>query len=186
MKKRGRQFLIKDLAIISLSIAIALVLVRTNVLADMLTSTKEMEILGSFLAGIFFTSIFTTAPAIVTLGEIARVNSVVLTAFYGALGATLGDLVIFRLVKDRFSGHLADLIKRKNSRKRVKFLMRLKFFKWITFLVGGLVLASPLPDELGISILQFSKIRQSFFIPFSLIFNFVGIFLIGTAASALL
>ncbi len=36
-----------------------------------LTSTKELEMLGSFIAGISFTLFFTAAPAVVTLGEIA-------------------------------------------------------------------------------------------------------------------
>src|SRR3990167_10972742 len=105
MDKRKKN-IIKDITIISLSIIVAVLLVRTQTLARVFTSTKEMEIIGSFIAGMFFTSIFTTAPAIVTLGEIAQANSVILTAFFGGLGAVVGDLIIFRFVRDRFSEHL--------------------------------------------------------------------------------
>ena len=63
-------------------------------------------------------------------------------------------------------------------------MAKLKFFRWLTFLVGGLIIASPLPDELGISILGFSKMKVSWFIAISLVFNFIGILLIGVVARA--
>ena len=98
MKKDSEKiFLLKDIAIIVLSIVVAVILVKTDALIKILTSTKELELLGSFIAGAFFTSIFTTAPAIVTLGEIAQANSLVVTALLGGAGAVVGDLIIFQL-----------------------------------------------------------------------------------------
>ena len=178
-------FLLQDIAIIVLSIVIAVILVETNVLIKILTSTQELELLGSFIAGMFFTSIFTTAPAIVTLGEIARANSILPTAFFGAMGAMVGDLIIFRFVRDRFSEHLMEIIKHQGAGKRIKLLLKLKIFRWLTFLAGGLIIASPFPDELGVSLLGFSKMRTSWFIPLSFTFNFIGILLIGLVVKAL-
>lgn len=177
--------LLVDFVIIALSVVIAVVLVKTHVLITILTSTKELEFLGSFIAGMFFTSAFTTAPAIVTLGEIARVDSLFLTAIVGALGAVVGDLIIFRFIRDRFSEHLMELLKHQAGAKRMKALFKIKMFRWITFLMGGLIIASPLPDELGISILGFSKMRMRSFVPISLSFNFLGILAIGLIARAL-
>lgn len=173
------------MTIIVISIIVALILVKTGVLIKILISTRELELLGSFIVGIFFTSIFTTAPAIVTLGEIARANSILPTAILGAMGAVVGDLIIFWFIRDRFSAHLMELVKHQGAGKRIKVLFKLKFFRWLTFLVGGLIIASPFPDELGISLLGFSKIRTSWFIPLSFIFNFIGILLIGWVANAL-
>lgn len=175
----------QDTTIIILSIIVAIILVKTDVLAKILTSTKELEILGSFVAGIFFTSVFTTVPAIVTLGEIARENSIVLTAFWGSMGAVIGDLIIFRFVQDRFSEHLTELLRHQGTGKRLKMLFKLKYFRWLTLLIGGLIIASPLPDELGISLLGFSKMRMSWFIVLSFTFNFIGILLISVVAKAL-
>ena len=177
--------LIKDLVIILLSIFIAVILVKTHVLTNILLSTKELELLGSFIAGMFFTSAFTTAPAIVTLGEIAKVNSVIQTALLGAMGAVLGDLIIFRFVRDKLSEDLMELTSHNNSAKRIKAILKIKFFRWITFLIGGLIIASPLPDELGIGLLGFSKMRAWRFVPFSFTFNFIGILLIGLIAKTL-
>ncbi len=175
----------RDVGIIALSIVIALMLVKTGVLAEILTSTRETKLIGTFIAGLFFTSVFTTAPALVTLGEIARANSVALTALVGALGATVGDLIIFRFVRDMASEHLAELLSHQKPSKRVKALLRLRMVRWLTFFAGGLILASPLPDELGIGLLGFSKMGTFWFIPLSLVSNFVGIFLVGLIAKTL-
>src|SRR3989344_3712212 len=125
-------FLLQDVAIIISSIFVAVILVKTEVLVGLLTSVKELEILGSFIAGMFFTSIFTTAPAIVALGEIANANSVLITALFGGMGALVGDLIIFKFIKDRLSEHLLELIKHQSGGKRLRVLFKLKYFRWLT------------------------------------------------------
>lgn len=181
---KSQSHLIQDLAIIFLSILVAIVLARTDILIDILTSSKELEFFGSFVAGIFFTFVFTVAPAAVTLGEIAQINSVFWTAFFGGFGAVIGDLVIFRFVRDRFSDDLKVLLTHNQRVQRLRFLFNFKFFRWLTIFLGGLIIASPLPDEIGISLLGFSKIKTRLFIPISFVFNFIGIYLIGLAARA--
>ncbi|HTW96666.1 MAG TPA: hypothetical protein VMD74_03375, partial [Candidatus Methylomirabilis sp.] len=79
--------LFRDLAIIVFSIAIGAMLIKTDVLANLFVSTRGMAIVGSFISGIFFVSIFTTVPATIALGEIARVNSLFVVALVGALGS---------------------------------------------------------------------------------------------------
>ena len=176
---------LQDMAIIVLSIFIAVILVKTKFLIGILTSTKELKLLGSFIAGMFFTSVFTTAPAIATLGEIARTNSAVLVAIFGAMGAVIGDLIIFRFIRDKLSEHLLELAKHQGAGKKFKVLLKLKYFRWLTFLMGGLIIASPFPDELGIGLLGFSKMRTQWFILLSFAFNFIGILLIGLVAKTL-
>lgn len=177
--------ILSDIGIVVMSVLIAVILARTDVLVKMLTSTRELEFLGSFIAGLFFTSIFTTAPAIATLGEIAQVNSLFWTATLGAAGAVVGDLIIFRFVKDRFSPHLMDLIQHPRGLRRLRAVFKQQSFRWLTFVIGGMIIASPLPDELGVSILGFSKLRLSWFVPVSFFFNFLGIVLIGLVARSL-
>ena len=174
----------RDLGVIALSVIVAIILVKTDVIVSILTRTQELEFIGSFFAGLFFTSIFTTAPAIVTLGEIAQEYSLLLTAIAGGLGAVVGDLIIFHFVRDRFADHLTDLIKTQGGGRRLLKVFRRRSSKWITFLVGGLIIASPLPDELGVTLLGFSKLKLEGFIIISFIFNTIGIVLIGLAARA--
>ncbi len=185
MKQNEAALILHDVGIIVLSIIIALILVKTDILVRILTSTQELELIGSFIAGMFFTTVFTTAPAIVTLGEIAQAQSVWLTALLGALGAVIGDLVIFMFVKDKLSSHLVELVHHQNMWKRARHLMRSRLVRFITFLAGGFVIASPLPDELGVSLLGLARIRASWFVTLSFIFNFIGIAIIGLTARAL-
>ncbi|MCC6934218.1 MAG: hypothetical protein IT406_00780 [Candidatus Yanofskybacteria bacterium] len=185
MAKRQAVSVVRDFATIALSILVAILLVRTHALADILTATKQIEVIGSFVAGIFFTSVFTVAPAVVVLGELARSNSLILVAVAGGLGAVVGDLIIFRFVRDRLSGHVLELLQQHGVGKRMRALFRLNYFRWFTFLLGGLIIASPLPDELGVSLLGFTRMRLPVFIPLSFTFNAVGIFLIGSLARAL-
>jgi hypothetical protein len=182
---KNKNYLIQDFIIIVASVIFAVILVKTGFLTKILTSTQELELFGSFIAGMFFTSVFTTAPAIVTLGEIAQVYSILPVAILGALGAVVGDLIILRFFRDRFSEHLMELIKHQGVGKRIRVLLHLKSFRWLTFFIGGLIIASPLPDELGISLLGFSKMKTLWFIPLSFTFNFIGILLIGLIAKAL-
>jgi len=176
--------LIQDLGLVAISVIVAVALVQTDALVGVLTSTRELEYLGSFLAGLFFTSIFTTAPAIVTLGELAQVNGIWATAFFGALGAVIGDLVIFRFIRDGLSEHVALLLGTAGKKRKAKRVFSFRIFRWLTFLVGGLIIASPFPDELGIGMLGLSKMRLAVFIPLSFVFNFLGILAIGSVATA--
>ena len=162
-----------------------MLLVRTNVLANLLASTGQFEIFGAFIAGAFFTSIFTTAPAIAALGEISLMQGILVTALFGALGSVVGDLIIFRFVRDRFSEHVSEILTHDSVWRRFHLLLRRRFFRWFTILVGGFILASPLPDELGVAVLGFSKMRMKYFVLLSFVFNFLGILLIGLIARSI-
>lgn len=177
--------LMQDFAIIALSVLIAVLFAATDVLTKILVSIQELKFLGSFIAGMFFTSVFTVAPAAVALGKISQANSMLQVAIFGAAGAMVGDLIIFRFVRNRLSEHLAELMKHRGTWKRILALFKLKSFRWLAFFIGGLIVASPLPDEVGISLMGFSKMRAWQFMPLSFVFNFIGILLIATAAKTL-
>lgn len=178
-------FLLHDIVLIGASIAVAVFLVRTDALGALLASAQDLELLGSFIAGLFFTSIFTTAPAIVALGGLALAHPLAQVALAGAAGATLGDFLIFRFIRDAFSVHILELVSHRHLGKRLGVLLHRRLFRWVSFFVGGLIIASPLPDELGIGLLGFSKMKTPWFIALSLTFNFIGILLIGVVARAL-
>jgi len=177
--------ILQDIALIVFSVLIAVLLVRTGVLASLLASIGEMEIFSAFIAGMFFTSLFTTAPAIAALGEISLLQGIFGTALLGAMGAVVGDLIIFRFMRDRFSEHLSEMLVHRSIWRRFHLLFKRRIFRWITFLIGGLILASPFPDELGVTVLGFSKMRVKYFVLLSFVFNFLGILAIGFVAQSL-
>ena len=182
-KQNGdRSYLLQDVAIVVISVLVAVLLVRTNTLANLLTSTEGMGFWGAFVAGMFFTSLFTTAPAMAALGEVSLLHGILYTAVFGALGSVVGDLIIFRFMRDRFSDHIAEMLTHQSIWRRLHLLFKRRVFRWGTLLVGGLILASPLPDELGITVLGFSKMRMGYFAELSFVFNFLGILVIGLVA----
>jgi hypothetical protein len=181
-KKKG---LIRDLIIIAFSIFIAILLAETGVLKNLITSTQQTRFLGSFVAGILFTSIFTTAPATVALGEIAQSGSVVAVAIIGGLGALIGDLIIFHFVRDRISQDFSYLVKISKSQKLVSFF-KPRIFSWLISLVGALIVASPFPDEIGLAMMGLTKMKTSLFMPLSFLLNSGGILIIGLVAKSLL
>ncbi len=162
---------------IILSIVVAVILVKTGTLKSLLTSAQEWEILGSFLAGIFFVSVFTVAPAAVLLVQIAQANSILIVAIFGSLGALVGDLIIFRFVRDSFSRSLLDFITRDNENKIVNFLRSLKFLRWLWPIIGALIIISPFPDEIGLLMLGISKVKTHEFAVLAFVLNFIGIFI---------
>ena len=62
----------RDLIIILLTVVLTIVLVRVGTLEQFFSFAEQQIFLGSFIAGIFFTSVFTLAPAAIALGEISK------------------------------------------------------------------------------------------------------------------
>ncbi len=176
--------LLQDIAIIVFSILIATILVKTNILLEIISSLGAFKLVGAFVAGMFFTSVFTTVPALATLGEIGLFQNPILVALIGGAGAVLGDLVIFHFVRDRFGEDLKEVFKTTHPDERFKKLVHLKFFRWFVFFIGGIIIASPLPDELGVSVLGFAQIQTRWFIPISFVFNTLGILVVVLAVRA--
>jgi hypothetical protein len=170
--------LMRDLGIILLGVIIALILVKTGALGTLLTSTLELKSIGSLIAGIFFVSVFTAAPATIVLAEIAKANSIIFVAFFGGLGAMVGDFIIFRFMRDRLSEDFMHLVK-KSGLERWGSIFKLKLFRWFLPLLGAVIIASPLPDELGLMMLGFSKIKTYPFFLLSFGLNFLGILFIA-------
>jgi len=177
-----RAHFIFDILFVAVSVVAAVWLAKSGILERNLTGRNFL--LQSFIAGLFFTSAFTTAPAIAALGIIAKASeSVLQVALIGALGALIGDLIIFRFIRDRLSEDIYFVLGKEG--KKVRHLFHIRLFRWLTFLFGGLIIASPLPDELGLALMGLSRTRASLLIPTSFIFNFTGILIISLIANAL-
>ena len=173
----------KDSAFLVLSVLLAIAIAELDLVEKFLTISGNIRIIGSFVAGLFFTSAFTTSPAIVLLGEISQIEPIFIVALVGAVGAVCGDLLIFSLFKNHVANDLNNILRLKKIHSRGLF--HKSIFRWLSVLIGGLIIASPLPDELGIAIMGCSKLKLKVFIPVSFAGNFVGITLIGYASRLL-
>ncbi len=171
-----------DIVIIMCSISIAILLTKNHVILALIGKSQELGHIGSFIAGILFTSIFTTPLSFAAISEIIQTQGVLETALWAACGAVVGDLVIFYFIRDIFSEHIKTLLSHQRTFRRIGHIFRSRLSGFLTFLVGGLIIASPLPDELGVGLLGFSRMREIYFIPLSFGFNFLGILFISLLA----
>ncbi len=134
--------------------------------------------IGTFLAGIFFVYGFTAAPATAILLILAKEQNIFLAGFIGGFGALVGDLIIFNFV--RYS--LDDEIKKLSKEKIVLYISHKTpniFKKYLVPVIAGFIIASPLPDEIGVSLLAASRtISIKIFSVISYILNTAGIFVI--------
>jgi uncharacterized membrane protein YdjX (TVP38/TMEM64 family) len=174
MKQVFKNKLEKDFFIVVGSILVAFIILEVGIVDALLREIQSVGVIASFTSGIFFTSIFTIAPASLVLVKIATFSNPVTVALFGALGAMVGDLLVFFFVKHTLADDLVRLIKRS---KYQKIFHRLHFgvLRFVMPVVGGLIIASPLPDEIGLAILGVSKIKTIYLIPIALIMNFLGI-----------
>ena len=146
-------------------------------------SIGNLGYVGSFFTGIFFVSIFTVAPASAILFDIAKTLNPYLVALFAGIGAVLGDYIILRILKDRVFEEMMPLFKKANN-SFLGSIFSSPFFTWMIPLIGAVIIASPLPDEVGIGLMGLSKIKNWQFILLTFILNFLGIFVIISLAKS--
>ncbi len=179
--KKAKKNLFIDLLVLFVSVAFAIWLGTSGAIDSLLSATSSTQVFGALIGGLFFTSIFTTAPSIIVLSEIAQRSSVMETAIFGAIGALAGDMIMFKFLRDRLAKDFYSLFGM--SMRSEMSHIRLLRFRWLITLLGGLIIASPFPDELGLAILGFSNTRTRWVVPVSFICNFLGILAIGLIVS---
>jgi uncharacterized membrane protein YdjX (TVP38/TMEM64 family) len=181
IKKRWKRWRYKNTLLLVISLVGFYYLLQLPVTDQAIRQIDNLGYLGAFFAGIFFVSTFTVAPAGLVLYRLAENLHPLEVALMAGLGAMLGDYIIFRFMKDRVFEELAPLFRQIHT-PYVRTLFRTPYFAWLLPLIGALIIASPVPDEVGVSMLGLSKIRpwQFFIVTFSL--NALGIFLVVTAA----
>lgn len=133
---------------------------------------------GTFVTGILFTYGFTSAPATAIFLILAQHQNIYLASLVGGVGALIGDLFIFSFIRQSF----ADEIK-KLSKERIVHYFSNKvpglIKKYTLPVAAGFIIASPLPDEIGVSMLAASTvISTKIFMLISYLLNTTGIFII--------
>ncbi len=171
----------RDVLIIAISIVAAIYASRSGVVDTIFLVSPESVYIGTFIAGLFFTSLFTTPFAIAMFVSLAPEINILVMALLGATGSVLGDLLLFGLIRHTFRDDLEHLLSLRRFHRAVAIFHR-RVFRWVLPFVGALIIASPLPDELGIGLMGVSRMKVSTLIAISYVMNTIGILLIGLAA----
>jgi hypothetical protein len=177
LQKHPPHKLERDIVFVGLSIVAALFILYSGILESFLALTDQIHFLGSFIAGLFFTSAFTIAPASVAIAKLAATVPPFTLAFFAALGAMVGDLLIFLFIRDSLVDDIKALIDIPEYRK-IRHVFRMRIFRWVVPLVGALIIVSPLPDEIGLAMMGFSRVKTSVMMPITFVLNFIAVLLI--------
>ncbi len=180
-KKEGTKFKYPKLILLLFTFVIAYVIFRFANLAPINNFLSSIGYLGSFITGLLFSYGFSAGPATALFLVLAKQQDIVLASFIGAVGAVIGDYVIFRLIRVSFKDEIKDFEKEKMMRKVEnignKLPIKMKHFLIIIF--AEMIIGSPLPDELGVAILSLdTKISKKIFVVLSFAFHFIGILVI--------
>ncbi len=167
------------------SITLSIWFAQSNAIAQLVARTSDFDIASSFISGFFFTSILTTGPAIIAILESAAYIPAWKLALVGGLGAVCGDVMVFRFVRSRLVEHI---LKAALHPGLMRFGARIAAgpLWWLGPLFGAIVIASPLPDELGLFMMGLSNIRLLPFIGLAFAANAGGIYLMALAAQRFL
>lgn len=143
--------------------------------------------ISMFIGGLLFSTGFTTAFAIGLFVEMAPAVHPLPAAIIAGLGAMIADLCLFRFVRleltdelecfkrTRFARWVVALLQHEGLTERGRFIL--------IWTLTGLVIASPLPDEIGLMMVSgLTNIRSRAFMVFSYTMNTVGILIMLLAA----
>lgn len=154
-------------------IIITVILIATGKMHELVKITGNFGIIGVLISGIFFGYWFTVIPATASLIYFTETFNPIIVAFIGATGTMIGDLIIFNFIKNQLPDEIENII----SKSKIKKLRKTRFY-WLIPAIAGFIIASPLPDEIGVSLLGIYKFNTNKFMLLSFLLNFIGILII--------
>ncbi len=174
----------KLLTILLASILVAIYLGENDWFQVFLLNLGEWKYLGAFIAGIIFVSTFTVPTSIILIALLAQEMNIIALGLIGGAGAMFGDLLVYRFLKNNVDQELM-LIFGTDGERYVKHVLKSKYIAWTLPFVGALIIASPLPDELGLGLLGFSKISETKLMVITFFSNAFGILAVAAVAQVL-
>lgn len=180
--KKTLQWKYKNTTLLAISIVALFLLADTDIAHALIRQIGSYGYLGAMITGIFFVSTFTVAPASLVLFHLAQDFNPILIALYAGAGAVVGDMLIFRFLRDGVFDELRPLVAKFHG-SYFAALFRTPYFAWIVPVIGAIIIASPFPDEVGIGLMGLSKIKWWQFAILAFVLNSVGIFIIVTLAT---
>lgn len=142
----------------------------------------------AFIAGMFFTISFTAVTASFIFLELGDTNSIFLFALVGGLGAMISDLLLYRFLKTSLLEEWKLFIIPKitpHRREQMEKLTKRRIVLWTVPFIASALIASPLPDEIGVALFSIINFHPKYFSLISFIANMGGIFILLSIGSAL-
>lgn len=172
----------KGLTLLFINILLTIILSKYSSLNQFFFNTIYIPFVGSFIAGMLYVSTATAALGILLLANLAKTLSPLEIALWAGLGGAVADLGIFRFFKDGLLKEITPIYNKLGGRHITK-LMYHRSFRWGLPIIGAIIIASPLPDEIGISLMGIRKIKNYQFFLLSFALDVIGLFIFISALS---
>ena len=178
------------LCLLCISFAAAYVLYHVGAF-DWMNYINGYGYLSIFIGGVLFSFGFTTPFALAIFAEMATHTHPFIAAPIAGMGALLSDILIFDLI--RYSIFHSEIERLRSSRlvMRIHALIHHeniseRMRRMILWSFAGIIIASPLPDEFGVSLVSsITHIQPRQFALLCFCLNTAGVLLILLGARAL-
>ncbi len=164
----------KNLTLTFLGLILAVLLSLYEPFHNFLLSLGEFEYISAFIGGALFVSFFTLPIGAVILLVLAENLPLLPLAVVAGAGGVTADYIIFRIVRDNLSDEITQLYNEFGGR-HLTHLFHTSYFNWMVPLFGAILIASPLPDELGVSLLGLSKMKTLRFLEIAFLLDVGGV-----------
>jgi hypothetical protein len=153
----------------------ALLLSQSQLFQLFLHAVEPYSPLAAFIAGMLFASTFTVAAGGLIIIHLAQIGvHPLILILFGGLGAVSCDILIFYFVKDDIAKEISPIYDEIISKSHLKKIMHTRYFSWTLPVIGAFIIASPLPDELAVSLLGLSEMKTAEFFAISFASHLVG------------
>ncbi len=141
---------------LGLMVVLAVLLAGNQDFGAFAAGLGELSYIGAFIGGILFSFGFTSPFAGAFFVDVV-VPNIFIAALIGGVGAMLGDLLIFKIIRFSFKDEFAK-IKHEKLLKEIKsktqHTLGKRIMRYIAFALAGFVIACPiLPDEAGVTLI---------------------------------
>ena len=153
--KRLFKFKFPKILILCIVIILSYFIFRNPLVSDYLSGLGNLKYLGVFIGGILLAFGF-TSPLAVGLFIIINPSNIWLAGIIGGFGALISDLLIFKFIRIIFQDEF-NRLKRTQALKNIEKLITNSLGKrmkvYLMYVFAGILIASPLPDEIGVIML---------------------------------
>ena len=182
MKLQPHHHKYKNIFLFLIGLTTAFLFSRWPIFNQLLIHHNNFDYFSAFIAGALFVSTFTIATGGLILLDLSKTISPVILIAIACSGAVIFDYLIFKFVKDKVDDDIIPVFDKFLERHHLHKILHTRYFAWTLPVIGVFIIISPLPDELGISLLGLSKMNPSRFIVISLISHIIGMSSIVTAS----
>lgn len=164
-----------------MSLALTAYLSQLEFVQFIFLSLDGLGYIAAFIAGTLFVSPFSATVGLLMLTQLTNTFPIIPLTLVAGIGATSADLFIYHHVKNGLIKDINYLTKEIGG-SHLRHVLHSHYFSWTLPLIGSFMIASPLPDELGISLLGMAKTSVwrlaaiSFFLKTVGIFAVLGVF----------